>query len=38
LYGIVKGNNFEKCFDDENVAKLFVAQQWILDMIKILMI
>ena len=33
LYGIVKGNNFEKCFDDENVAKLFEAQQCILDMI-----
>jgi hypothetical protein len=33
LYNIVKGKNFEKCFDDENVAKLFEAQQCILDMI-----
>ena len=33
FYGIVKGNNFEKWFDDENIAKLFEGQHCILDMI-----
>ncbi len=28
LNGIVKGNNFEKFFDDENVAKLFEATMY----------